>query len=398
MSKSLTNLCSVKYEDFKSIFDDFFIIRSINKDTLLDKLDKKEIYNNFNINKIEIKQWIWFEEFVDKLLTHLNKYYYDWDKEKTKTSKHLEKAKQRLNQYTVKRWQIFSTFEVTEFHIEGKVYNWKFLYENYEKEKSFKNAIINYLKEKELKLSDFENLDSNEKYIVLWKNDKVMINSKRQAFSYLHWDIWEFILFFLTEWLLWAPILFSKIRHSKSAAWDKIKWSDWVHINYSEKWNYKIKHLFLESKYNKNFSDSISQAIDSQKEFIENKWTGTFDNELFILDANIDTIDKLYWEIFINWYEDFLNPYYLWEKWIDSFEYDLVTWLIYQSDIYSNLINSEIGINDFIEKSTLKNIDEVLKNYKKIEKGLKNRCVNIFLLPVIDEVELIKVFLSKIEK
>lgn len=381
---NLENSCSVKEKDFNSIFDDFFKVRNIKQNDLENKLDVAKIYNNYEIKKVEIKEWLSYEEFIKKLLDKLNSYYYDWNKNNNKDDIDFKLATEDLNRYSPKIGMILEDFKQSNIldkkwidFIEEK--SWR-LYIKDDLKKEEKLALIDFIKNQ--KVLNLKDINKGIKYIIYWNNNKFSFLTSKQILWYLHWDIWEFILFFLVEWYLKNPVLFSKVQHSKSSPWDKVKWSDGIHIWYK---NWKPNFIFLESKFKNDFSLCLEKTIDSQKEFLE--WG--ISKEIIILSKESSTIDWLwcYGKLFNNWFEEYINPYRRKKIKFNELPFDLVSWIIYELwDDY-----------EYIEKETFKRINNTLKKYKEIEKILGNRKVTIFLLPLVNDEELIKIFLEKIK-
>jgi hypothetical protein len=198
----------------------------------------------------------------------------------------------------------------------------------------------------------------------------------------------------LTEWALKSPLLFSKVKHCKSSPWDKVKWSDWIHISADE--NDNIFYNFLEAKINKDFKSSLRQVIESNKEFLDNNWKWDIDNEITILYSNIDTIDKKYHFLFKGGFEKSIFPYLKKAK-QNKLPFHIVCLISYNWDQYKNYKNGIISKKDYIDKISLSRIKNILSEYKLIEDKLNWRRIKIFMLPLINEVELIKIFLNKIK-
>lgn len=387
---NLEKLCSVKKEDFDKIFDDFFIVRNIKQDELEKKIDTTKIYTNYEIKKIEIKDWLTYEDFIWKLIDKLNSYYYDWDKSKDKDIVDSIEATKDLNQYSPKIWMWLEDFEKSDIWnkkwIEFIQKNGKKICFEEEIDKEELKLIINFLRKQ--KLLDISNINKSERYIIVWKNNKIYFPTSKQLLWYLHWDIWEFILFFLVEWYLKKPILFSKVQHCKSSSWDKVKWSDWIHISY-ENWN--AKFIFLESKFRNDFISCVDETIDSQEEFLINKWEWDLDNEIRILFKERFTIDWLWFynDIFENWFEKYINPYRRNEVESSMLPFELVSWIIYELwDKYKE---------NYLENETVWRIEKILIKYKNINTLLKGKKITIFLFPLVSDEKLIKLFLEKIK-
>lgn len=378
----LEKLCSVKKEDFDEVFDDFFIIRSLDQNDFISKLDTSKIYKNFTLKKIEIKKGINYNDFISKILKKLNEFYYDGNRKKDKDEIDFYEAKGNLNQYYPKNGMLIEDFLITNFNwiswkdcIEENENNYKVINNL---DDGTKKEIINFL---QTKIIEIEHIIPEKKYICIIQK-KIDIKTSEQILWHLHWDIGEFILFFLTESILWKPILFSKVLHSKSAKWDKVKWSDGIHIDYE---NWKPSFVFLEAKMKRDFSDCVNETISSHETFLQENWDANLDNEINILFANKDTIDAGWLGyIFQNGFEKYINPYRRKEIPKDELPFSLVSWVMYEN------------ISAYDEKLTIWRIQKVLEKYKSIESMLKNRKVTIFLFPSFSQTELLKNFLEQI--
>lgn len=375
-------LCSVKKENFDEIFDDFFLVRKIKQDEIMKRLDNRKIYKSFELKKVEIKNKLSYNIFIENFLKKLNEFYYDGNKKQDKDEIDLNEAKWQLNQYYPKNGMLLDDFLVEKF--EWII--WKNCIKEDKNRYKIKNnlddkikaKIINVLQTKNIEL---ENIIPKKHYvcIIKWKID---IKTSEQILWHLHWDIWEFILFFLTEALLWKPILFSKIQHTKWARWDKVKWSDWIHIDYKD---WKPSFIFLEAKMKKDFHDCITEVISSHWTFLQEHWDANIDNEINILFANRYTIDALWFTtIFQNGFEKYINPYRRKEISKDEFPFSLVSCIMYENN------------SSYNEELTIWRIQKTLEKYKTIENLLKNRKVSIFLFPMINQTELLKNFLEQI--
>lgn len=341
MEDILKKLCSVNKEDFDSVFEEFFTQRKIEISSYIDFTDQN-YYDKCKINKIEIKNGKSYDEFLDILLWKLTNYYFDWEMKEDE----LEYVKSELNKYRPKHW---------------------------------------------ISLSDLKSED-----IIFKKGDKLPDGTKakkdmssRQLLSHLHWDIWEFLLFFLTEGFLNSPVLFSKVQYMRSHSQDKVKWSDWIHI-WFDNWFY---FNFLESKIHWDFQ--LDEIFDSNEKLLS---PSGLSQEISILHKGRNNI-KRYGFIFKDWFEDFINPYRknLINQW--DLPFNLVCLLAYKCESYSKLKNWDISVENHIDNYTINRIKLILEGYKKLDTNwlLNGKHINFFLLPLCDEVELIQKFLLKIE-
>lgn len=372
------DLCSVKKEDFDEIFNDFFEVRIINQEELESKIDRTNIYTNYQIKKVEIKSGLNYNDFLEKLLKKFNSYFYDWNRDWVRSDLHKSKAYEWVNNYTPRTGILLEDFKKHTF-------GWKtwedFIQGNkiVDITKNEKELIVEYLKTSQI--SDVLELQEWEKYVLLSKHNKISIQSQSKILWSLHWDIWEFILYFFVEWFLHSPILFSKIRHSKSSWADKIKWTDGIHFIIEDD---QPKLLFLESKFKKDFFGCVDEVVSSQFEFLDNTWEWDINNELHILEWKWPLVDKDFWIFFEEGFEKFIDPYYTWELNQKELPFDLVSWLIYEHDT-----------SHFIEEETLERVNALLKAYKDIESSLAWRKVTILLLPMLSSEEILKIFLDK---
>lgn len=389
MTINLENLCSIKKSDFDTIFNDFFIVRWINQRDIEIKLDPTKIYTNYEINKIEIREWLSYESFVKEILPYFNPYYYDGDHENNKDIIDLRRAHEWINKYIPVNWLLLENFEKEMFN--GKPWSDFIEWSDIIVDKSNLKWIRGFLRQQSVQ--NVKDIESDKRYVILSAKNKPVIQTWSQILWSLHWDIWEFILFFLTESILKEPILFSKFQHCKSGPWDKIKWSDWIHIKYN---NWVLKFSFLESKFKKDFAGSLSETIISQKKFLENKTPeGSLDNEIRIIDSNESIVDKWFPLLFGDSFKHYINPYFRKEKDQKDLPFDLVSWLIYECSSYWDILNKKKDIKAHIDDVTSDRIQKTLEGYKEMEWLLDNRKVTIFLLPLINNEELIKTFLDQ---
>jgi hypothetical protein len=319
----------------------------------------------------------------------------DWEdivagKDKEKSKKFVYK---QLNKYTPIKWISFTELKaLNHYEIWDKIFRnffeFKLALSSYKDNRSRKKAI------KKLQFKDIVplSIQSDENYLL----ENGSIRTSRQILWYLHWDIWELILFLLVEWFLKSPVFFSKIRHCKSSSWDKVKWSDWIHIELSDEWD--IVYNFLESKINKDFDSSLSQVIESNNEFISNLWEWGLNSEVTILYNNHTVIDNRFIDLLWDNYESIIAPYLDDKTKQIELKYNIVSLIWYNCDLYKRFLEKEPDLEFlYINTTSIKRIKNVLKEYKLIENKLNWKKVTIFLLPLIDEVKLIKTFLHEIE-
>lgn len=392
IKNDLESLCKIDSSFINEIFDYFFdslILKAEN----LEFFDNSKHYSNFEVIKIEVKNWKTYDDFIETALTKITNYYLDGDSNIEWLS-HEESSNyvfKQLNHYIPIEWISFSYIKTL-----GKLKSWEKEFANWDEFISYIQQIENH--KDRLKL--FENisfkkinaLDLNieDSYVL----SNWAIRTSRQILWYLHWDIWEFILFLLTEWVLKSPLLFSKVNHCKSSPWDKVKWSDWIHISVDESDN--IFYNFLESKVNKDFWSSLSQVIESNKEFLNNVWEWDISNEISILFSNKDTIDKKYKFLFQNGFIKVVVPYLNDKIAQNNLLFDIVCLISYNCNHYKNFKEGSFSKEDYIENNTLTRIENILSKYKLIEDKLNWRKVKVFMLPLVNEIDFIKIFLDKI--
>lgn len=393
LKDELEKLCLIEKSFIDELFQDFFSVNNLVLTDLVD-LSCKDYYNNCEIIKIEIKDWKNYNDFIEKSLEKITNYYLDWENfiEWMSNKDSINFVLKQLNHYT--------PINAISYSYIKSLYNievWEYLFSKWDdfieylewlEDNNLRKNACNSLKNSEIIIKD---IYSDEKYIL----SNGSIKTSRQILWHLHWDIGEFILFLLVEGFLRSPLLFSKIRHCKSSPQDKIKWSDWIHIELDDENNYLYN--FLESKINKDFSSSLKQSIESNNEFLSNNWEWDINNEVTILFNNNSIINNRY-DFLFNWkYNNYIVPYLNSNIKQENINFNLICLLWYNCTEYSNMKNNLINISDYIDSYSIERIKKILINYKKIEKNLSWKKVRIFMLPLIDELELIKVFLDKIK-
>lgn len=387
------DLCQIDDIFINEIFDYFFDKKNIEaKD--LDFFDTLKHYDNFEIIKIEIKDWKTYDQFIEKALTKITNYYLDGETtiEWLSHDESCNYVFKQLNHYIPIEWVSFSYIRTLRW-LEiwnQKFNNWDEFIAYFEQIESHKDRLKLF---ENIPFNTINVLDLNidDSYVL----SNWAIRTTRQILWYLHWDIWEFILFLLTEWVLKSPLLFSKVNHCKSSPWDKVKWSDWIHISIDEDNN--VFYSFLESKINKDFSSSLSQVIESNKEFLSNIWEWDINNEISILFSNKDTIDKKYKFLFQNGFIKTIVPYLNDKPSQDNLPFDIVCLLSYNCNNYKSFKEGIFDRSTYIESSVLNKIESVLLKYKWIEDKLYWRKIRIFMLPLVNEIDFIKIFLDNIK-
>lgn len=209
-------------------------------------------------------------------------------------------------------------------------------------------------------------------------NDFSKVTNKR--------EVWEFLLYFLTESILEHPMIISKMK-CKTNPNMPIFWSDGVYI-WIENWN--LKFYFGEAKI-------CSSLQNAKKESKESFWT-TLQPEQ-ILNNDINLLCNNLWNlrsddpVLINQINQILNPFNEEEIDITLFNYDIICLLWYECDVYKSNKN-KIYSKEYLDK-VIFDIKYLFRYYKDIS-GLENKKINFFLLPLYDHKQLIVDFLNQI--
>jgi hypothetical protein len=384
-NENLADICSVKMTDFSELFDLFFDVRKIDISSKIDFRDPI-FYQKCLITKIEVKEWKTYDQFLDKALEKIVEYYLDWENDASKKNWILK----QLNQYIpVRGISLTKLHSLTSINHSEGTETWEGIIVKIralEKDKKKVKKLIENIPFEDIRSV---NLESEEDYLL----DSWSIRSARQILGYLHGDLWEFLLFFLVEWFLGHPVLFSKVRHCKSSPWDKVKWSDGIHIGLVDG---QYIYNFLEAKITKSFDDSLRQSLASNVEFLSNEGEWDLNNEVTILFNNTANVDKKLNSLFENGFQSEIEPYLDNPEEQQSINFCLSCLLSYNCDLYwaSLISGNHIG---YVDSVSVKRVQDLLKEYKSIEVLLWWKQVNVFLFPLKDEIEIIKLFLSKIK-
>lgn len=331
----LENLCSVKKEHFDKIFKEYFSTEDIT-----DKIwwNKSDFYSNYKIIKIHLINPDDIDTFLYSIFEHIITFW----------------------------WQKFNTFCRDENikYIKSVEMLTKYL-------PILKNKILDELKEWE-----------NYTKVNNWKTE-YEIDSDLQSLCKQR-EIWELILFFLTEGLLKSPIALSKIS-LKTSNQMPVYWADWVHIS-----NCWTKLIFWESKFTDSFDSWKKQSRDSLIKF-------SWDSPLNYISQEINII----WNVSSLIEEDkkwllqcIIDPYYNEDESIDNFEYELVNFLWYKDGDYLNFLND--WDNSFYETKLNEKIEKLLKYYKSKESELNGKKITFFLFPVKNTFDILKKYAIKL--
>lgn len=327
-------LCSVKKEDFNTIFDDFFEVCGID---IKKQIDITKIYKNFNVFKIHLKNPNNIETLLLEIFKHIT---------------------------------VFSGLK------HNPIYN-----TDDKKYKESVRLLIKYIQKieslplKELKEGvNFETRKSNK-----WTEYQVDVNL--EELSRLR-EIGEILLFFFIESLLKAPILFSKIQ-LKTNNQMPVFWNDAIHIN--KDWNCMI---FWESKITNSLENWKTQSRKSLIEHINNE---KIEQEISVISNNIALIPS---EKF-NLIKGFLSPYSNEEKNIYEMPYELTCFIWFEDEDYLNFLANK-NEKEYLEK-TYKKIENILKYYKTKENKLKNKKITFFLLPIQNIFNLLRQYWLKLD-
>lgn len=318
------NLCSVKRKHFDKIFNEYFRTEDITEHV---KIDKEQLYSNYEIIKIHLHKPDNIDDFLHNIFKHIITYW----------------------------WEDYWT--TTE---EGKKYV-----------ESLANLIKYIDNEKDKPLKDLTKWVNT---VLRWKN-KQLVDLDLEALTQLR-ELWEIILFFLTEWILNAPIAISKIR-LKTNPQMPVYWSDGIHI--SKCWE---KLIFWESKLTWNFDWWKTQSRNwiikhTTKEFLQ--------KELRVINKNYLSIVPEKWKI--------MSPYSKIGD-INNLPYELTCFLWYEDDDYKDFLKTK-DIDKY-EKSLKSKVIKILTHYGKKSDELDYKKVTFFLLPFVDLFSLLEKYWFKL--
>jgi hypothetical protein len=190
--EQLENMCKIKKEDFDKLFKDFFEIRKINLNDEFLKKFSKNIYSNYEIKKVEIKEGMEYWDFIKEIFEYFLYYYYDdfrnrefnniWD---------YEWMVRWLNKYYPKKWLFEEEFNKL-LQEKFPSYANKPLKEINKLRKKYREEILLYFND-----ININNIIEDEKYILVDQSKKFYKRNWKQIIWHLHWDIGEFLLYFL---------------------------------------------------------------------------------------------------------------------------------------------------------------------------------------------------------
>ncbi|EKD44784.1 MAG: hypothetical protein ACD_71C00007G0006 [uncultured bacterium (gcode 4)] len=354
----LIDTCAIKRWDFDEIFNEFFDQHPITIDSAIfpSDCDKSAFYGKLEIIKLTSRfdsEELLVSAILKKWLIAYTGYHIGMT-----IGDPLSNAKQKLNNYNFDEHLPLSGLcldWVEEYEIDDVMYNGK-------------------------------------------KSDKRQSVSHLEILAHLHWDLGELILFILTEGFLQSPSLYSKIK-TKWEEDGKVKGSDGVHIFHNWE-NFGL--YFWESKITKWITDAWVQAKKSIETFIANK-----DLEAFERDSSIPVRRWLWKEIRVIWDQfnsvqlkypllaericKFINPYR------DNFDtqnndlpYEIVVFYWYRCENYKKFLGASTVEADY-RKYVSGLCEKLFRDFSSV--AVNSKKVKLFLLPLTDEVELIKQFL-----
>ncbi len=333
---SLENLCSVKKEHFDKIFKEYFRTEDITSKIWWDKSD---FYWNYAVIKIHLINPDDIDNFLYHIFEHIITFW--WQNcntfSRNENIKYIKSVEQLTKYLPFLKKKIIE--ELEEWVNYTKIKNWKTEYE----------------------------IDS----------DLQLLCKQR--------EIWELILFFLTEWLLNSPIALSKIS-LKTSNQMPVYWADGIHIS-----NCWTKLIFWESKFTDSFESWKKQSRESLVKF-------SWEEPLNYINQEINIIWNVSWLIqedkkwLLQW---IIDPYYNLEENINNLEYELVTFLWYKDQNYADfLVNSDVTL---YESKLDDKIIKLLKYYKSKEAELNNKKITFFLLPIRNTFDILKKYALKLE-
>lgn len=325
-----SGLCSVKKHHFDEIFDEFFTKE------IIDCCNQKGWYKNYKICKIHLKKPKDFDSFLRQLFEHL------------------------------------ITFSGEDYWTLTED-DWKY--------SAAKDTLIKYFDQ--LKARPLEELTEGEHLIKRgwWSTAEYFIDKDLESMSALR-ELWEIVLYFLTESLLEAPLWISKVK-LKTSAQMPAHWADCVHFSSNFETIY-----FWESKLTKDFDSSKIQSRSSLEKFSEISPINYVSEEISIISRQILNInpDKS------ASIRPFIGPYHNKKLLLKDLPYEFVCFLWYQDEDYNT---NYLGTEDKLEKynTHLKDkLEKLLKYYWLKEKKLRSKKVTFFLLPITNIFDLLQIY------
>lgn len=200
-------------------------------------------------------------------------------------------------------------------------------------------------------------------------------------------EIWEFILYFLTESVLWYPMLISKMKFKTNTKMP-LNWSDGIHIGI-DAWG-KLQIYMGEAKICNSLENAKTQAKDSLS-------TSLSPEEMLNTDLNLIWRNQSDWNIWDNTelrqkLEQLINPFFEEDEKVEQFNFDIVCLLGYECSDYKNNVNSVMSDADYLDQVS-KNLKWIFRTFKDIS-SLWDRKIQFFLLPLFNHEDLIRWFLT----
>lgn len=331
MEDGLWNLCSVKEKHFKKIFNEYFRTENIK----LHMNNDWKLYSNYEVIKVHLNKPDNIDDFLYNIFENIISFW----------------------------WQEFN-----ELAKNKKI--------KYKKSVALLTKYIPELKKKILEeLKEWENFIERSNWVTI---DEDLASMSKQR------ELWEIILFFLTEWLMDSPIAVSKIRF-KTSNQMPVYWADGVHI--SKCWK---KLLYWESKLTDKFESAKKSWRDSLVKFSWKKPLDYIWDEINIIWDNFDSLDLDKKELI----KSIINPYYN-EEIKEVPDYELVCFLWYWDKDYEKYLVDNDIVN--YEKRLYDKVFKLIKHYWDKETELKGIKITFFLLPFKSIFKLLQKYWLKLE-
>lgn len=331
MEDNLWNLCSVKKKDFEKIFNEYFRTEDIK----LHVDNSWKLYSNYEVIKIHLNEPDNIDSFLYNIFEHIIVFW----------------------------WQKFNQVAKNDAI-------------KYKKSVGLLTKYIPKLKDKILEeLKEWENFIERKNWAV--------IDEDFDSMSKLR-ELWEVIMFFLTEWLLNSPIAVSKMKF-KTSNQMPVYWADWVHV--SSCWK---KLIYWEAKLTNEFDWAKKQWRDSLVKFSWIEHLNYIWDEINIIWDNFDSLDLDKKEVVKN----IINPYYN-EDTKEIPDYDIVCFLWYWDEDYKLYLENSHSID--YEKKLYDKIFKLIKHYWDKEVELKSKRITFFMLPFKSVFDLLQTYWLKLE-
>lgn len=200
-------------------------------------------------------------------------------------------------------------------------------------------------------------------------------------------EIWEFILYFLTESVLWYPMLISKMKFKTNTTMP-LNWADGIHIGVDA--GGKLQIYMGEAKICNSLDNAKTQAKDSLS-------TSLSPEVMLNTDLNLIWRNQYDWNIWDNTelrakLEQLINPFFEEDEQVEQFNFDIVCLLGYECDHYKKNIDKLISDADYLNEVE-KKLKSIFRTFKNIS-SLWDRKIQFFLLPLFNHEDLIRWFLT----